>query len=171
MGWDTPPINPSWSNTNVYYERSGSKCRTHTECKLNQHKYRQHKDCYTYYNNKYCPNSSYLTKNRKRKTSTTSARPPNPAAKRNPRLGNLLRPPSNSPLNSKEFRGPLQSTITYMVLKRQTINTTVDSLIDQRVGVGVAIAGCSLMGGRWLPSGYYHLSEPKLWDYMPKQML
>ena len=30
----------------------------------------------------------------------------------------------------------------------------------------LAITGCSLMGGRWLPSGYYHLSEPKLWDYM-----
>jgi hypothetical protein len=27
-------------------------------------------------------------------------------------------------------------------------------------------AGCSLMGDRWPPSGYYHLSEPKLWDYM-----
>ena len=30
----------------------------------------------------------------------------------------------------------------------------------------LAITGCSLMGGRWLPSGYNHLSEPKLWDYM-----
>ena len=25
----------------------------------------------------------------------------------------------------------------------------------------LAIAGCSLMGGRWFPSGYYHLSEPR----------
>jgi hypothetical protein len=49
---------------------------------------------------------------------------------------------------------------------------------SQGVGVGVdvgvckcrcmhlAITSCSLMGVRWLPSGYYHLSEPKLWDYM-----
>ena len=30
----------------------------------------------------------------------------------------------------------------------------------------LTITGYSLMGGRWLPSVYYHLSEPKLWDYM-----
>ena len=25
----------------------------------------------------------------------------------------------------------------------------------------LAITGCSLMGGRWHPSGYYHHSEPR----------